>query len=571
EGKVEIEVIEFQLREVVEGIADIFSERALSKGLKLFCYVAPEIPSVVIGDPTRLRQILINLLGNATKFTGKGHVLLEVTPAPTPGWQEERQIKLHFKISDTGIGISPEIMSKLFQKFSQADSSTTRKYGGTGLGLTISKSLVELMGGNLWAESTEGAGSSFQFALTLPVPVSAFQLTLPELQGRSALIIHENAAGRVILKKLLSHWGLEITAAASAREAAALLHDGNRHHFDIIFVDHDPPGLSGHELAQQIRLLPAHRDSKIVILSSLVGSAQNGSKKTEVAAEITKPITSLKLYRSLKSVFNEKANGRAELPGDEAGDEVTTVRRQSKILLVEDNIDNQQLARNILEKSGHQVEVAENGQMALAAATTYRYHLILMDIQMPIMDGFEVTRKIRAWEREQALPATPIVALTAHAITGYREKCLAHEMNDYLTKPITKKALLSKVAEWIDRHKRILIVDDQQDNRTLVKHFLEGLSDCQLVFACNGNEAIEQYQRQDISLVIVDVEMPRLDGLAATRLIRKSENGKHVPIVALTAHEEKDKLDSCHEAGCTHYLTKPLRKKELLDTIQKLW
>ncbi len=570
-GQLHLEAIEFQLREVVEGVADIFSQHALARGIELLCFVAPEVPHTVMGDPTRLRQILVNLVGNAVKFTNQGQIMIEASIAPQPeNGKSAGAVPVNFKISDTGVGIPAAILPKLFQKFAQADSSTTRKFGGTGLGLAISKSLVELMGGRLWAESNEGVGSVFQFRVTFPVSNAALPImpSAPAWQHVSALVVDDNAASRAILNQLMRPWGIFVQEASRSEEALTLL-SGDASRFDLIFIDHDLPGMAGIELAKRMTRIAKYRDAKVVMLTSLLSSRANDAKKVKVAATITKPVTSSKLYKTLQTLLNHDANGKAidaDLRTNSAAEERP---RYGRILLVEDNLDNQNLARSILQKAGYSVEVAHNGETALAAAQRCRCDLILMDIQMPVMDGFEVTQKIRAYEREQKLAAVPIIALTAHAVAGYREKCLRYEMNDYLTKPINKKTLLNKVAEWIDSRRRILIVDDHADNRLLLQHYLKEIADCQLVFASNGQEAIHEFGRQSVALILMDVEMPEVDGLTAAQTIRQSVHGKRVPIIALTAHHETEKLKRCRDAGCTHILTKPIRKKELLQAVKQ--
>ena len=347
---------------------------------------------------------------------------------------EEGTVRLHFMIRDTGPGISSEDQEKIFEKFTQADSSTTRRYGGTGLGLSLTKSLVDLMGGRIWVESEVGRGSTFHVVLTL---------SYQQGSGRSPC----SGGGRTI------------------------------------------------------RLPWACRISR---------------------------------YCLWKTISTTK-----------------TLRGQ------------------ILEKAGFAVDIAKNGKEGVEAARKYRYKLILMDIQMPEMDGFEATALIRELEAERGGERTPIIALTAHAMTGYREKCLEKGMDDYATKPINKKELLEALDRWIDRRLTVLVVDDVEDNRKLLEKYLSKEGRYKAVFAKNGVEAIAAFKNQSVSLILMDIEMPVMDGYTALRIIRKLERFPTMPIIAMTAHEGPEEIRRLMEAGCTDYIRKPMEESELLVVIHK--
>jgi len=566
----ELENVEFELLEVVERVGDIFSERAESKNLEMLCYVDPEVPARVVGDPTRLRQVLVNLTGNAIKFTERGEIGIQVRKLdPVNG--DKGSVRLHFMVYDTGIGISPQNLKKVFLKFTQADSSTTRKFGGTGLGLSISKSLVELMGGELWAESQEGKGSQFQFILDLPVgkeKITSPRLALPDFQTLNVLIVDDNATNRLILTSMLNRYGIHaITEASDAREALRSL-ESMQESCDLMIVDHKMPGMDGLELIRSIRKQRRYKNLTVVLLTSFGGITSKAQKELQIGASITKPVKASELLEQLQNVL--RPTGERQEDGDKSAPDQrqTAPGRAANILLVEDNRDNRTLARAMLKKAGYWVDDAVDGQLAVEKASKMRYDLILMDIQMPVMDGFAATRAIRKFERDQNLPRTPIIALTAHAISGYREECLKHDMDDYLSKPILKKTLLQKVQEWVEQKPRILIVDDQIDNRNLLQHYLKNNSGYDLVFATNGQEAIAAYGKQPISLVLMDMEMPVLDGYEATKAIREMANGKNVPILALTAHGDSHKK-KCRAAGCNNTLAKPIRKKVLVETISQ--
>ena len=565
-GQMELEHIELNLREVVEGVAEMLGTRANAKGVEMLCYIDAEIPSWLVGDPTRLRQILINLTGNSIKFTEQGDVAIKVKFRK----QNDNAVELHFKVSDTGIGISPENIKKIFEKFSQADTSTTRKFGGTGLGLNISKSLVEMMGGELWVESQEGKGSEFQFKIRLPIGQRTdddFQQSYPDFKTTHVIVVDDNETNRFILRKMLENWEFQVTEAQSGSQALSILKN-SKNPISLALLDQKMPEMDGLELAQKIREDEAFKDMKLIMLSSLVSYDRELIKKMGIAASILKPIKQKTLFNALLKVLTERRH-------DDSADQNNKISEQiektisGNILLVEDNPSNQKLAKKILVKRGYHVDIAENGRLAVEAFTRFRHDLILMDIYMPEMDGFEATHEIRTRESEYMEARIPIIALTAHAIEGYREKCFENNMDDFVTKPINKKILFETIEKWLDSRPTVLVVDDSIDNRNLVIHHLRKTGDYQLVTAKNGQEAVDIFRRRPVSLVLMDMEMPVMDGRTATRRIRAFKNGTDVPIIALTAHNDKKHLDQAFDAGCTSYLGKPLRKAKLLECLDK--
>ncbi|MFQ5864000.1 MAG: response regulator [bacterium] len=591
-GQLEFENIDFNLREVVEGAAEIFSIRAEAKGVELLCYVEPEIPPWLVGDPTRLRQVLVNLLGNAIKFTEKGEVVVECglwnaksvkrkaklavsNPQSETRGESSRTIRnavhLHFAVRDTGIGISQENLKKIFEKFSQEDSSTTRKFGGTGLGLNITKSLIELMGGEMWVESQQGQGSTFHFKLTLPIGEGKSEVldySYPDFKKITILVVDDNETNRFILRKTLMAWGFKVVEAQSGPQALAILKKSEGA-INLIILDQKMPDMDGLELAKKIKEEPHLKDIKVIMLSSVGQINSELMKKLNISKYITKPAKQSRLLEILMEVLRyqtheDVSENKVTKPKDEI-----RKRIQHRILLVEDNLDNQALAKKILEKAGYSVEIAENGQLAVEAVERFHYDLILMDVQMPVKDGFEATAEIRALERRQQAERVPIIALTAHALQGYREKCLMHDMDDYVTKPLKKKILLDTIRKWLDPRPTILVVDDSPDNRNLIKNYLKKRGGYKLVFARNGQEALDIYKRRTISLILMDMEMPVMDGYSATQAIRKLSNGVEVPIIATTAHQDTAAVKKCLEAGCTAYLSKPIRKHELAAVISQ--
>ncbi|MFQ5708923.1 MAG: response regulator [bacterium] len=572
-GQMELEEAPFDFRDVVEGVAEILNLRASARDLELLCYVAPSLPTCVVGDSTRLRQILVNLVGNAIKFTERGEITIEVEPAEATVAQEGsgQTVALHFKVCDTGIGLTREQQRKIFDKFTQADSSTTRRFGGTGLGLSISKSLVEMMGGKMWVESAPGQGSTFQFVLTLPIgkaqPVRR-HYAYPDFSKITLLVVDDNQTNRLILQKTLSAWGFQVLQAASGAEALLTLQK-RWEGIDLIILDHQMPEMDGVEVARAIRQETKYSQIKICMLSSWGGLSSQVQRELSIAQALTKPVKQSKLFDALMRVLRIDQEEVEAAPREVQGVQVSRGSRRFRLLLVEDNPDNQQLAKRILEKGGYGVDIAENGAVAVEAFQAFHYDLVLMDVQMPVLDGFEATQRIRAVEQALKEERCPIIALTAHALQGYREKCLQHDMDDYMTKPLKKKVLLETVSRWLDPRPVILVVDDSVDNRNLLKSYLKKTNEYRLLFAENGQEAVEAFKRRSISLVLLDMEMPVLDGYGAASAIRALENGQQTPIVALTAHQGKREIKKCLEAGCDGYLSKPIRKQKIFATVQQ--
>jgi signal transduction histidine kinase/CheY-like chemotaxis protein len=443
-GKLELESAEFPLFTAIEECADIVSAEAHRKGLELILPVSCARNSIVVGDQNRLRQILLNLLSNAIKFTPQGEVAITVAFEPS----EAGHVLVRFEVKDTGIGIPREIQSRLFRAFSQADSSTTRRFGGTGLGLAISRRLVELMGGEMGVTSEVGKGSVFWFTARFGAPQTARDSDA-QLAGRLILIVDDNATNRRVLQLQLERHGCEVRSAESAFSALAMLaassQDGRI--FDAVLTDYRMPDTDGLTLANSIRSLPEFCDIPIVILSSLAD--RDKATAALVDAYLIKPVRESRLMPLLVEIFSQRAGvvpitvtgGGRSLPQKH-----TPQLKRGSILLAEDNVVNQKVASLLLKRLGFQVHVVPNGRLALEALELSPYDAVLMDCQMPEMDGFEATRAIRA---KSNLSQIPIIALTAYALQDDKLRCLAAGMNDYLAKPINLEALAAKLDEWI--------------------------------------------------------------------------------------------------------------------------
>jgi two-component system, sensor histidine kinase and response regulator len=445
-GKLDLEILDFDLRTTIEEVSDILAVKPQEKGLEYICFLDPQAPSRLRGDEGRLRQVLNNLVGNAIKFTDEGEVALHVTLEH----ETEDTATLRFTVRDTGIGISDDRVSRLFTAFTQADASTTRRYGGSGLGLAISRQLVEMMGGQIGVQTELGRGSSFWFTVTLDKQEEqhdALPADPTQLAQNRILIVDDNDTNRLLLAKLLSSWGCRHAEAADAEDALRFLWQGiiDGDPFQIALLDMQMPDVNGDELGQRIKGDPALAKTHLILLTSLGYTAQ---RTADFDACLTKPVKQSQLYDRLVDVLSLRVQpAEAEVHADGDGQDADggvisrEQRRQVRILLAEDNVTNQLVALKMLDKLGYRADVVANGQEALHALASIPYDLVLMDVQMPEMDGLEATRRIRAGEAQVRAPQVPIIAMTAHAMKGDREKCLAAGMDAYVSKPVRVEAL----------------------------------------------------------------------------------------------------------------------------------
>ncbi|HEY2844071.1 MAG TPA: response regulator [Bryobacteraceae bacterium] len=452
-GRLELSPVSFNLRDHIEDTVQALALKAHEKGLELVCSVKADVPESVVGDSTRLRQILVNLLGNAIKFTERGEIVLEAEMVS----RSEDALGLRFSVRDTGIGIPQEKQRMIFDAFSQADGSITRRYGGTGLGLTISSRLVEAMGGRLRVESEPGKGSCFQFTAALGVVNETRDRRAQNdvsLYGLRVLVVDDNLTNRRILSDILSSWGMQPTPAASAPEALAHMRraaDGNLA-FHLVLTDVHMPEMDGFDLVERIKSSPGLATAFILMLTSGEHLGDLGRcRALDISAYLIKPVRRAELRTAIVAAISDPSRAEARGADRRAGVERRAGKERpgtgSHILLVEDNVVNQRVARAIVEKAGHSVVVAGNGRIALMLMDQQHFDVVLMDLQMPEMDGFEATAMIRERERKGGAH-TPIIAMTAHAMTGDRERCIDAGMDDYLTKPIQSPALLDVIAQY---------------------------------------------------------------------------------------------------------------------------
>ncbi|MGC8784071.1 MAG: response regulator [Armatimonadota bacterium] len=475
-GKMTIEQMDFDLRDVVEEVGATFARYAHEKGIELLTAVPPDVPAALRGDPVRIKQILNNLTSNAVKFTDKGEVLISAEVV----YETDSMAMIRLSVKDTGIGIAPEQQTAIFESFTQADGSVTRRYGGTGLGLTISRQLAELMGGKIGVQSELGKGSTFWVELPLPKAQRSDESAQMSFDRKIAslrvLVVDDNTTNRRIVREHLQSWGCSVQEASNGQQALNLLASTSSCPFDVVVLDYQMPDMHGAEVARRIRSGQNSSGCKIVLLSS-VGSTV-GQEADSVDVWLTKPVRRSQLYNALCEVVGIEA--------DRAPSDVPPVERRAsgvRVLLVEDNEVNRKLALRMLQRLGCSVEIATNGREAVEMTSNRAYDIVFMDIQMPEMDGIEATRLIR--EREASTDRhLPIIAMTAHAMEGDRERCLSAGMDDYLSKPVKIDLLAQMVEKWSPVRRRAHApLDDEslperfaQEARWLVQEMMQSVT-----------------------------------------------------------------------------------------------
>jgi CheY-like chemotaxis protein/HPt (histidine-containing phosphotransfer) domain-containing protein len=451
-GRLELERHPFEIRNCIEDALDLLAPKAAEKKIDLVYQLEDAIPSTLIGDVTRLRQILVNLVGNAVKFTAKGEVVVEVRIAQSEPGQEPdtMSVVLHFSVRDTGIGIPAERLPRLFRSFSQADASVARNYGGTGLGLAISKRLAELMNGRMWVDSIVGQGSTFHFTITLQHAVKEVEPVLagpqPKLTGLRLLIVDDNPTNRRILTLQSRKWGMLARDAENAGQTLELLNRGEP--FDLAILDMQMPGMDGLALGAEIRKLRNADTLPLILLTSMAIPEASESVLAPFAACLTKPIRQHQLHDLLLRVVGGPASVTRKVLPNQKLDGSLAKRLPLHLLLADDNVVNQKVARRLFEQMGYHVDVAADGYEALQAIKKQSYGIVFMDVQMPEMDGLEATRQIRRFEQAQQRTPCIIIAMTASAMIGDRERCIAAGMNDYLAKPVRLEAVQSAIERW---------------------------------------------------------------------------------------------------------------------------
>ncbi|MGD8294064.1 MAG: response regulator, partial [Desulfobacterales bacterium] len=470
-GKLDMESVAFNLDDVLNNLANLVTVKAQKKNdLEVLFATAPEVPRSLVGDPLRLGQVLINLANNAVKFTESGEIVVSTEVLN----RHEAGLTIKFSVRDTGIGLTKEQIGKLFQSFSQADTSTTRKFGGTGLGLTISKRLVNMMGGKIWVDSEPGQGSTFSFTANFDLGKETEKKRMvpsPDLQGMKVLVVDDSITSRNILQDILESFSFEVTLAASGEDALEEIERADRNQpFELVLLDWKMPGMDGLEASEHIKTHQALRKIPAIILVTAYGREEITRQAEQIGLEgfIIKPVSPSILFDTIMQAFGERIPKTSRI--SEKAEEIVELKniRGAQVLLVEDNEINQQVALEILQGAGLKVTVANDGQEGVDAAIQTLYDAILMDIQMPVMDGYEATKRIRNWELglqnengknsnlrskirdpKSKIQGVPIIAMTAHAMSGDEQRSLAAGMNDHVTKPIDPDQLYATLQKWI--------------------------------------------------------------------------------------------------------------------------
>ena len=586
-GKLELDIAPFDLRHMVEECLDLLAESAHRKDLELIGAFQADAHIFVEGDSLRLRQILINLLSNAVKFTQQGEIIVRVEEQE----DDTESVLYRFAVEDTGVGIDPGNLEKIFEPFTQEDGSTTRRFGGTGLGLSICKQLVDLMQGEIGVESNGGRGCAFWFTVRLQKDSTQPELMGAEaLAGRRVLIVDDNATNRETLQHQLESWKADVAAASSGAEALGVLGTSARKDkpFQAVLLDMNMPEMDGVQLAAAIRRLGHHEAVPLIMLSSVSAADVDEARNVgDIDAWLTKPVRQSRLLDALSShlsrprraptVTSDKPEGPRAINDNASGD--------LKVLLAEDNDVNRIVAVGMLNQLGHETTVVTNGQDAVDALKEQDFDLVLMDCQMPVLDGFKATLSIRRWEEEQDHAPTKIIALTANALSGDRERCLASGMDDYVSKPFTLEGLGAVIAEVMrrdpepesslptqdDAGARVLVVDDNPVNQQVTKAMIGEMGyDAQI--ADDGDAALQAMRTTRFDMILMDCHMPVRDGYDTTREIRRLEeesSSTRIPIVAITADLMRSNRERCLDCGMDDYVTKPFTEGQLRHVLNR--
>jgi two-component system sensor histidine kinase/response regulator len=534
------------------------------------------VPTALVGDELRLSQVLLNLVNNAIKFTDKGEICVKVA-CEEPALPGAQDVLLRFEVRDTGIGLSPDEISRLFAAFVQADSSTTRKYGGTGLGLSITKRLVGMMEGQVWVESEPGRGSRFIFTAKMGLQRNQQQsspvLADPKLRHLRVLVVDDNSAAREILADIIESLHIDVHTASGAEAAIAELEAAQQRGapYHLVVMDWRMPDVDGVEAIRRIQANEAIAET----LATVMVTAYSRDELVECAEGLRldgileKPVTPSALLNTLSAALGRTLHITSAPHRPTSYTSLVAQLTGAYVLLVEDNEINQELAGDILTQAGLRVDVAGDGAQALAMVAQTDYDAVLMDWQMPVMDGFEATRRIRAQPRFASLP---ILAMTANAMTGDREKCLAVGMNDHIAKPIDVNELLNTLVRWITPRARakqptILLVDDSPEHIDRLRPMLG--EHYTLKVAISGEKALKIVLSDDApDLVLLDTTMPGMDGYEVCRRIQAHPERRNIPVVLMLSADDPHSRDFCLALGAVDCINQPLDATDLLARVR---
>ncbi len=554
-GEMKIEEFEFDLYDVVENVVESLYFKAEKKGVSLYCDIEPGLPSKLRGDANKVRQILLNLVGNAVKFTDKGEIAVKGSFINS---HIDDRILLKFSVKDTGIGIPEEFHERIFDKFTRVPESVQEK-SGTGLGLSICKSLIESMSGNIKVESEPGKGSNFLFNLRM-LAVKDLPHISENIFGGQKILLFGNGSKRLSsLAGNLAFSGLEVHECETLDE----LNDKfSLTGFDVIICEN--LSKDKERILQEITNNPAFCATEFLLFvpHSEADSSTNGFPQN--VHFLYKPVRLKHLLAKLCDIFQLENDFNIKiLPQAE---QTRKIVDDYRILLVEDNADNQKVALKILQKAGYIADLAENGLIAFEKFKLNKYDAVLLDLEMPVMSGFKAASEIRKFEQENRQAQTPLIALSAHAVKGVREKCLNAGMDEYLTKPIKKNLLLQTIENHINLRPLIFVVDDSHEIRNLLENYLRK-ENYRLIFAENGRDALREFDKNAVSMVLLDMQMPVFDGYETAAELRKI--GFEKPIIALTGSDSSSEYEKCLASGCSDFLLKPFKKQDVLQILEQ--
>ena len=595
-GQMELENINFSLHAAVEGAVDALAVPASEKGLELISYISPAVPEAVIGDSGRLRQIIVNLAGNSVKFTKEGEILISVKLEK----KQKDSAMLHFAVSDTGIGIPQNRQEVIFESFTQADGSTSREYGGTGLGTTISRQFVEMMGGKIWIESPgklqskSCPGSTFHFTITLGIQKekgegeAANRLFNADFKGLKTLVVDDNHTNLHYMEMLLKNWELASDFVSNGEDALEAMKKAKqgKQPYELVILDAEMSGMDGFYVAKEMQTRGWLKHTSVIMLTS-IGQKGDAKKCRErgIFTCLIKPIKQSYLFDAIMKILRERLNpdgDKKRTEHDAKERDIITchslneTKRKINILLTEDNKVNQMLAVKLLKKLGYGITLAENGKEAVEAIRKDSFDLVLMDIQMPIMDGVEATKAIRKLETESSFHYIPIIALTANALKGDREKYLKAGMDDYLTKPFKPEDIQKMLFKWTGKEKvpdgkRILIVDDEEKIRkALARQLRKKMPESKIIEASDGIDGIARLAGFLPQLVFADIMMPNMNGVEFIHYIRKNKRYLNTKIIVITGlSENDDKVLEIKEAGVDGIIYKKNLHDQLMPAIKQ--
>lgn len=594
-GKLELEPIEFNLRQVCEEAADLLANRAKERPVELVLRYRPNIDEIVIGDPGRIRQIVLNLLSNAFKFTKEGYILLDIEQFSD--FNEPNKIKLKVSISDTGIGIPEEVQKVIFEKFAQADNTTTRKFGGTGLGLAICQQLTKLMQGDIGVESFEGKGSTFWFTMVLGKSeiVKEDDQSVNNLYQKHVLVVDDLEISQNVIYDELHNVNMRVYTSSSSEEALMLVNvaETNEKPYDIILIDYLMPGMNGVHLANQIKQNEKHSKSCLIAMANSDAGIQTEKfAQAGFSGFVSKPIHGKKLVYTISNVWAKFSTGNKnlfvtyeDLDNSNNDKKANITFNDVKVLVAEDNRVNQQFATEILEGFGCKVKVATDGRSAVDMVDENDFDVIFMDVQMPEMNGLEATAEIVKKIKANKIKQLPIIALSAADSDEEKENCLNVGMVSFLEKPLRKVALQQAMLKYLPAEKLIthnsgkmnlagkiiLLAEDNRINQAFAVEVLSSFG-CKIEVAVNGDKAYKIFRKMSFDAVLMDIQMPEIDGFESAKLIREYEKNTgrpRTPIIALTANAMKGDDKLCKKAGMDDYLTKPVKKQKLFKTLDK--